>query len=90
MRMYEADDNPSYMEFKKLWNSYLNRKNDIVQAFEAVKSAENVQLDDIPLPSFGPGHSDDEEGGLAPGIPLPPSLAKQPKSSILKKPPSVL
>lgn len=90
MRMYEADDNPSYMEFKKLWNSYLTRKNDIVQAFEAVKSAENVQLDDIPLPSFGPGHSDDEEGGLAPGIPLPPSLAKQPKSSILKKPPSVL
>jgi len=88
MRMYETDDNAQYLEFKKLWNNYLSRKNEVTQAFEAVKSAENVVLDDIPLPSLIPGQDDsDEEGGA---IPLPPSHGMQPKSSILKKPPSVL
>jgi len=89
MRMYETEDNVQYLEFKKLWNNYLSRKNEVVQAFDAVKSAENVQLDDIPLPSLLPGQDDsDDEGGGA--IPLPPSHGMQPKSSILKKPPSVL
>jgi len=103
MRMYETEDDQQFQDYKKVWNDYLSRKNQLVQAFEAVRNAENVQLDDIPLPTILPGHDDsDEEGGeggsdgggegggegRAGNIPLPPSL--QPKSGILKKPPSVL
>jgi len=92
MRMYETDDNAQYLEFKKLWSNYLSRKNEVVQAFDAVKSAENVILDDIPLPMPGEGEDSEgeTEGGGGSGIPLPPTHNLQPKSSILKKPPSVL
>ena len=87
MRMYEKEEPQLYQDFKRLWNNYNLRKNEVVSAFEAVKNAENVQLDDIPLPSLLPGHDDSDEESGTNRIPLP---SMQPKSSILKKPPSVL
>ena len=44
---------------------------------------QEVDVDDIPMPSFDSGGFDDGMGG----IPLPPA---QPPKSVLKKPPSVL
>ena len=88
IRMYEREDPVQFLELKKLWHNYQARKNEVVQAYDAVKNAQNVQLDDIPLPNILPGEDDsDDEPATAvpPGIPL-----GHPKSSILKKPPSVL
>lgn len=81
MRMYEKEDVEQYVELKKLWHSYQNRKHEVVQHFESVKNAQNVLVDEIPLPSLPDG-----ESVATDSIPLPPSFNLQPKSSILKKP----
>ena len=81
MRMYEKEDVEQYVELKKLWHSYQNRKMEVIQHFESVKNAQNVLVDEIPLPSLPDGDSVATDS-----IPLPPSFSLQPKSSILKKP----
>ena len=59
------------------------RLNEITTHYEAVRNAQNVRIDDIPLPNtVGPG---DEDGDFT-DIPLPPSSHLQPKAGILKKP----
>ena len=85
MRHYEKEDVEQYVELKRLWHSYQNRKAEVMQHFESVRNAENVQVEEIPLPTAGA----DAAGTLAPdAIPLPPAIRgmMQPKSSILKKP----
>lgn len=94
MHLYEKEDYEQYVDLKKVWHSYQARKNEVVQAYDAVKNAQNVQVDDIPLPSMGEG-----DGGFgilsgiggsdAEDIPLPPSMLI-PKASILKKPSSTV
>ena len=100
MHLYEREDFEQFVDLKKVWHSYQARKNEVVQAYDAVKNAQNVQVDEIPLPSmFG---QDDEGGdggfgtlsgisgiGDAEDIPLPPS-SSLPKPSILKKPSSTV
>ena len=88
MGMVEKDDQEQYHELKKLWQSYLNRKLEVTTHFEAVKNAQNVRVDDIPLPSM--------EVGDTGSIPLPPqqsatklgiqALYSMPGAGILKKP----
>ncbi len=85
MRMYEKEDVEQYVELKRLWHSYQNRKHEVVTHFEAVKNAQNVTPDEIPLPTAaGPEGSGGD--GATESIPLPPSALLKPKSSILKKP----
>jgi len=95
MHLYEREDYEQYVDLKKVWHSYQARKNEVVQAYDAVKNAQNVQVDDIPLPSMGDG-SDGGFGVLgglggseAEDIPLPPTMSL-PKPSILKKPSSTI
>ncbi|CAB4055846.1 WBP11 [Lepeophtheirus salmonis] len=76
IRLYEKEDHEQYLELKRLWNAYSARKNSIASHFESVKNAQNVSLDDIPLPAADRSRTEE--------IPLPP------KASILKKPLSVL
>jgi hypothetical protein len=58
------------------------RLNELVTHYNAVRNAQNVRIDDIPLPNtVGPG--DDVS---TTDIPLPPSMHLQPKAGILKKP----
>ena len=60
---------------------FLVRLNEIMTHFHAVRNAQNVRIDDIPLPnSNGPSEFSTND------IPLPPSLLLQPKAGILKKP----
>ena len=48
--------------------------------YNAVRNAQNVRIDDIPLPNaMGPG-----DDVIPTEIPLPPSM--QPKAGILKRP----
>ena len=49
--MYERESPEQYVDLKKLWHSYQNRKREVVAQFEAVKNAQNVTVDSIPLPS---------------------------------------
>ena len=78
--MYEKEDVEQYVELKRLWHSYMNRKAEVIQHYDSVKSAQNVALDDIPLPSIPEG-----DAVPADSIPLPP-VFMQPKGGILKKP----
>lgn len=95
MQLYEKEDYEQYVDLKKVWHSYQARKNEVVQAYDAVKNAQNVQIDDIPLPCMGDGNAGGFGvlGGLggseAEDIPLPPSMGL-PKPSILKKPSSTV
>lgn len=82
--MYEKEDVEQYVELKKLWHSYQNRKQEVIQHFESVRNAQNVQVDDIPLPAMP--EDEDESANSTDNIPLPPSIHLKPKTSILKKP----
>ena len=82
LRHYEKDDVEQYVELKKLWHSYHNRKQEMITHFESVKNAQNVQVDEIPLPNL----PDDGGSTSTDSIPLPPAIHLQPKGGILKKP----
>ena len=51
IKMYERESPEQYVDLKKLWHSYQNRKREVVSQYEAVKNAQNVTVDSIPLPS---------------------------------------
>ena len=51
IKMYEKEAPEQYVDLKKLWHSYQNRKREVVAQYEAVKNAQNVTVDSIPLPS---------------------------------------
>merc|ERR1719244_1058448 len=94
IKLYEKDNPDQYSDLKKLWVNYSARKIEVVRYYESVMSAQEVEVDSIPLPtasSLGGGHDDwGDEGGMV-GIPLPPpALTLGPPRSVLKKPPSVL
>ena len=93
MGMYEKEDVEQYSQLRSLWSSYLQRKHEMTTHFEAVKNAQNVRVDDIPLPS---AEAESGEGGMD-AIPLPPQqsatklgiqalFASSAGAGILKKP----
>ena len=72
--MYEKEDVDQHVDLKKMWSNYLKRKEEVMDHYEAVKQAQNIDIDDILLPS----NNDNENNG--PGdIPLPPNLSMAPK-----------
>ena len=72
--MYEKEDVDQHVDLKKMWSNYLKRKEEVMDHYEAVKQAQNIDIDDILLPS----NNDNENSG--PGdIPLPPNLSMAPK-----------
>jgi len=86
IKMYEKDAPEQFADLKKLWMNYQARKIEVVKYYESVISAQDVDVDAIPLPSA--------EGGFdGMNIPLPPPsvvIPQGPPKSVLKKPPSVL
>ena len=80
VHLYEKEDVDQHLDLKKMWSNYLKRKEEVVDHYEAVKTAQMVDIDDIPLPNAG--NEDSENTG---NIPLPPSLSMPPKVGILKK-----
>jgi len=85
IKIYEKENPEQYADLKKLWMNYQGRKIEVVKYYESVMSAQEVDVDEIPMPSFDDHGYDDGMGG----IPLPPAPI-QPPRSVLKKPPSVL
>lgn len=80
VHLYEKEDVDQHLDLKKLWNNYLKRKEEVMDHFDAVKTAQCVEIDEIPLPS-NISDSNDRTGD----IPLPPVLSMPPKMGILKK-----
>lgn len=59
MRMYHKEDKTKWIQFKRMEDEYELKRSEMQRHFEAVKSAENVSIEEIPLPpclseSIGP------------------------------------
>ncbi len=76
VHLYEKEEVDKHLDLRKMWNNYMTRKEEVMDHFDAVKTAQLVDVDDIPLPGGG---AEDGTGD----IPLPPKM--QPKGGILKK-----
>ncbi|XP_055595045.1 WW domain-binding protein 11-like [Uranotaenia lowii] len=88
MRMYQADDPDLWGELKRKEVDYEKRRNKRIQYYESVRHAEQVQVDDIPLPS-----ANETPTPLSiPRIPIPPTIQavvppiKPMPPPVLKKP----
>jgi len=95
IKLYEKDAPEQWADLKKLWTNYQGRKIEVVKYYESVISAQDVEVDSIPLPNASNAGLDSgggwEDDGM--GIPLPPPslyIPPGPPRSVLKKPPSVL
>ena len=51
IKMQEKDQPEQFADLKKLWNNYQARKIEVVKYYESVISAQDVDVDAIPLPS---------------------------------------
>jgi len=95
IKLYEKDAPEQWADLKKLWTNYQGRKIEVVKYYESVISAQDVEVDSIPLPNASSAGLDGgggwDEDGMS--IPLPPPtlyIPPGPPRSVLKKPPSVL
>ncbi|KAL1456526.1 hypothetical protein WDU94_001250 [Cyamophila willieti] len=97
MKMYVKDDPDKWEELKRAEVEYEKRRTQLVSYYEAVKHAQQVQVDDIPLPlqslppeslaALAAGYTSQIPLPSDLGIPLPPSILGMvpPPPSILRK-----
>ena len=52
MHLYAKDDRDKFVQLKRLQDEYESERNEMKKHFDAVKSAQNVLLDEIPLPAL--------------------------------------
>ncbi|KAL0131579.1 hypothetical protein PUN28_002841 [Cardiocondyla obscurior] len=71
LKMYAKDDQEKWAELKEQLIQYERRRIDLVSYFEAVRHAQQVQVDEIPLPSAANDISRMYPGPLTSQIPLP-------------------
>ncbi|XP_043275121.1 WW domain-binding protein 11 [Venturia canescens] len=71
LKMYAKDDQEKWTELKEQLIQYERRRIDLVSYFEAVRHAQQVQVDEIPLPSAGNDITRIFPGSLTSQIPLP-------------------
>ncbi|KAK2160530.1 hypothetical protein LSH36_131g02031 [Paralvinella palmiformis] len=87
LRMYEKEDPEYALELKRQQSEYLKRHQKRIQYYNEVKNAEQVELDQIPLPDMPAGQPMTSQIPLPSDIPLPHIMDDgdlQPKG-ILKK-----
>lgn len=87
LRMYEKEDPEYALELKRQQAEYTKRHQKRIQYYNEVKNAEQVELDQIPLPDMPAGQQMTSQIPLPSDIPLPHIMADgdlQPKG-ILKK-----
>lgn len=88
LKMYDKDDPERWAELKNQEADYEKRRSALLQYYEAVRHAQQVQVDDIPLPiSLTGGLPDSIPPGMPGQIPLPAELPSHipPPPSILRK-----
>uniref|UniRef100_T1IZT6 Wbp11/ELF5/Saf1 N-terminal domain-containing protein n=1 Tax=Strigamia maritima TaxID=126957 RepID=T1IZT6_STRMM len=82
LRYYEKEDRSQWTELKRMEMDYNRRRGELKQFFESVKHAQQVQIDDIPLPDLP---FTDCSRIPIPSIPIPPpppviqSISKKPQ-----------
>ncbi|CAB3382192.1 Hypothetical predicted protein [Cloeon dipterum] len=79
MKLYNKEDPDKWMEMRKLEMEYDKRRAMLIQFYESVKYAQNVSVNEIPLPSINIPDS------LTSSIPLPTDLPSTVVHGILKK-----
>ncbi|GAB6031069.1 hypothetical protein CHUAL_007880 [Chamberlinius hualienensis] len=101
MKLYEKEDPEQYKDMKRLETDYETKRTLLMQYYESVKYAQQVQIEDIPLPSMqmptstatatttAPPPPPGIQTTVASHIPLPGDIPlpmmHQPPPSILKK-----
>ncbi|XP_015793143.1 WW domain-binding protein 11 [Tetranychus urticae] len=60
-RLYVKEEHEKFLELKRLEAEYESKRNQLIKFYEAVKSAQEVALDDIPLPTGPPEANTGEE-----------------------------
>ncbi|XP_014219805.1 WW domain-binding protein 11 [Copidosoma floridanum] len=71
LKMYAKDDQEKWVELKEQMIQYERRRIELVSYFEAVRHAQQVQIDEIPLPATGNDINRIYPGSLTSQIPLP-------------------
>ena len=52
VKLYEKEDVEQHVDLKKMWHNYLKRKEEVMDHYDAVKTAQSVDIEEIPLPSL--------------------------------------
>ncbi|CAG2122027.1 unnamed protein product, partial [Medioppia subpectinata] len=86
LRLYNKEDHQRFVELKRMEVEYEAKRNQMMKFYESVKSAQEVTIDDIPLPSAAPSDPNLSSGlGSAPMFPnehsIPQSILKRPHMS---------
>jgi len=85
LKLYEKEDPEQWRELRRLEGEYEMKRNFLVQYFESVRHAQQVQVEDIPLPAMQmPSMLTTSQIPLPGDIPLPAMQTMHPHS-ILKK-----
>ncbi|XP_051161113.1 WW domain-binding protein 11 [Leptopilina boulardi] len=71
LKMYAKDDQEKWTDLKEQLIQYERRRTDLLTYFEAVRHAQQVQVDEIPLPTAVNDISRMYSGSLTSQIPLP-------------------
>ncbi|XP_074600786.1 uncharacterized protein LOC141854857 [Brevipalpus obovatus] len=83
-RLYSKEENERYQELKRLEGEYESKRDKMVKFYEAVRSAQEVSLDDIPLPA-GPPELEKSGSGEDLETKSFPTASGQDPTSILKR-----
>ncbi|KAF7489473.1 WW domain-binding protein 11 [Sarcoptes scabiei] len=84
-RHYNKEDKEKYSELKRLESQYESKRYELVKKYEAIKSAQEVNIDDIPLPSAQP--SSDQTSSASVSTSNPTSILKTSKILQKRQPP---
>ena len=61
-KLYEKEEPDQHGDLRQMWINYLKRKAEVVDHYEAVKTAQLVDIEEIPLPSLPDGGDGKADG----------------------------
>lgn len=88
MKMYIKDDPDRWEELKRAEHDYEKRRSTLLAHYDSVKHAQQVIVDDIPLPQLGTDSLANFAGGIPSQIPLPPMMTSLPEIGLPPPPPA--
>ncbi|XP_014674727.1 PREDICTED: WW domain-binding protein 11-like [Priapulus caudatus] len=88
MRLYEKEDPEMYVMMRKWETDYNKKRQELMNYFDAVKQAQRVQLEEIPLPDMPGMPMVPAQIPLPQDIPLPHGILKRSLPGSIPGPPS--
>ncbi|XP_027197755.1 uncharacterized protein LOC113792080 [Dermatophagoides pteronyssinus] len=86
IRLYIKEDKDKYIELKRMESDYDAKRNELVKQYEAIKSAQEVNIEEIPLPSAIPLPSESATSSSLGKETIPQSILKSTRNRA-KQPP---